>query len=151
MRQIVATTATQTLIATNRDKYSLIRDGVQVSFRNGKGERVKERLRVLDFTNPTENDFLCVRELWVRGDLYRRRADIVGFVNGLPLLFMELKTVGRDIRVAYEKNFKDYKDTVPHLFHHNAIVALANGVEAKIGSVTSRFEHFHEWKRLAEE
>jgi type I restriction enzyme, R subunit len=151
VRQIVATTAIQSLIATNRDKYNLIRDGVQVTFRNNKGERVKERLRVLDFTNPFNNDFLCVRELWVRGDLYRRRADIVGFVNGLPLLFMELKTVGRDIRVAYEKNFKDYKDTVPHLFHHNAIVALANGVEAKIGSVTSRFEHFHEWKRLAED
>ena len=151
VRQIVATTAMQSLIATNREKYNLIRDGVQVSFRNDKGERVKERLRVLDFINPANNDFLCVRELWVRGDLYRRRADIVGFVNGLPLLFMELKTVGRDIRVAYEKNFKDYKDTVPHLFHHNAIVALANGVEAKIGSVTSRFEHFHEWKRLAED
>lgn len=151
VRQITATTATQSLIATNRDKYSLIRDGVQVGFRNGKGERVKERLRVLDFNNPVNNDFLCVRELWVRGDLYRRRADIVGFVNGLPLLFMELKTVGRDIRAAYEKNYKDYRDTVPHLFHHNAIVALANGVEAKIGSVSSRFEHFHAWKRLAEE
>lgn len=151
VRQMVATTAMQSLIATNRDKYNLVRDGVQVAFRNEKGERVKERLRVLDFHNPINNDFLCVRELWVRGDLYRRRADIVGFVNGLPLLFMELKTVGRDIRVAYEKNFKDYKDTVPHLFHHNAVVALANGVEAKIGSVTSRFEHFHEWKRLAED
>ena len=151
VRQIVATTAMQTLIATNRDKYNLLRDGVQVSFRNDKGELVKERLRVMDFNTAINNEFLCVRELWVRGDLYRRRADIVGFVNGLPLLFMELKTVGRDIRVAYEKNFKDYKDTVPHLFHHNAIVALANGVEAKIGSVTSRFEHFHEWKRLAED
>ncbi len=151
VRQIAAVTATQSLLATNREKYNLIRDGVQVSFRNGKGERVKERLRVLDFADPRKNDFLCVREFWVRGDLYRRRADIVGFVNGLPLLFMELKTVGKDIRVAYEKNFKDYKDTVPHLFHHNAIVALANGVEAKIGSVTSRFEHFHEWKRLAED
>ncbi|MDD4456545.1 MAG: HsdR family type I site-specific deoxyribonuclease, partial [Syntrophotalea acetylenica] len=151
VRQITALTATQSLIATNREKYNLLRDGVQVAFRNGKGERVKERLRVLDFANPQQNDFLCVRELWVRGDLYRRRADIIGFVNGLPLLFMELKTVGRDIRVAFEKNFKDYKDTIPHLFHHNAIVALANGVEAKIGSVTSRFEHFHEWKRLAED
>jgi type I restriction enzyme, R subunit len=151
VRQIVATSAMQSLIATNREKYNLLRDGVQVAFRNAKGERVKERLRVLDFNDPTNNDFLCVRELWVRGDLYRRRADIVGFVNGLPLLFMELKTVGRDIRVAYEKNFNDYKDTVPHLFHHNAVVALANGVEAKVGSVTSRFEHFHEWKRLAED
>jgi type I restriction enzyme R subunit len=87
----------------------------------------------------------------VRGDLYRRRADIVGFVNGLPLLFMELKNVSRDIRAAYEQNFLDYKDTVPHLFHHNAFVVLANGVDAKLGSLTSRFEHFHEWKRLAED
>jgi len=151
VRQIVTTTATQSLIATNREKYTLLRDGVQVTFRNDKGERVRQRLRALDFTEPTNNDFLCVRELWVRGDLYRRRADIVGFVNGLPLLFMELKNVSKDIRAAYERNFKDYKDTVPHLFHHNALVVLANGVDAKLGSVTSRFEHFHEWKRLAEE
>jgi type I restriction enzyme R subunit len=151
VRQIVTTTATQTLLATNREKYGLIRDGVQVTFRNDKGERVRRRLRVFDFNEPTNNDFICVRELWVRGDLYRRRADIVGFVNGLPLLFMELKNVSKDIRAAYERNFKDYKDTVPHLFHHNAFVVLANGVEAKLGSVASRFEHFHEWKRLAEE
>jgi type I restriction enzyme R subunit len=92
-----------------------------------------------------------VRELWVRGDLYHRRPDIVGFVNGLPLLFMEFKNVSKGIRAAYEKNFKDYKDTVPHLFHHNALVVLANGVDAKLGSVTSRYEHFQEWKRLAED
>ncbi len=151
VRQIVTTTATQSLAATNREKYTLLRDGVQVTFRNDKGERVRQRLRVFDFAEPTNNDFLCVRELWVRGDLYRRRADIVGFVNGLPLLFMELKNVSKDIRAAYERNFKDYKDTIPHLFHHNALVVLANGVDAKLGSMTSRFEHFHEWKRLAED
>jgi len=116
-----------------------------------KGERVRRRLRVIDFDHPEENHLLCVRELWVRGDLYRRRADIVGFVNGLPLLFMELKNIHRDIRIAYERNLNDYKDTVPHLFHHNAFVVLANGVDARIGSVFSRFEHFQEWKRLAEE
>ncbi len=151
VRQIVATSAMQSMVATNREKYDLVRDGVQVTFRNDRGERVRQRLRVFDFAEPANNHFLCVRELWVRGDLYRRRADIVGFVNGLPLLFMELKNVHRDIRAAYEQNFKDYKDTVPHLFHHNAFVVLANGVDAKIGSVTSRFEHFHEWKRLAED
>ena len=151
VRQIVTTTATQSMMATNREKYGLIRDGVQVTFRNDKGERVRRRLRVFDFAEPENNHFLCVRELWVRGDLYRRRADIVGFVNGLPLLFMELKNISKDIRAAYEKNFKDYKDTVPHLFHHNAFVVLANGVDAKLGSVSSRFEYFHEWKRLAED
>lgn len=151
VRQIVVSATTQSLAAINREKYSLMRDGVQVTFRNDKGERIRERLRVFDFSDPLQNDFLCVRELWIRGDLYRRRADIVGFVNGVPLLFMELKNVNKDIRAAYEQNFKDYKDTVPHLFYHNALVVLANGVDAKLGSVTSRFEHFHEWKRLAED
>ncbi len=151
VRQMTGISVTQSLLAANREKYQLIRDGVPVTFHNEKGERERRRLRVIDFEHPEENHFLCVRELWVRGDLYRRRADIVGFVNGLPLLFMELKNIHRDIRLAYEQNLNDYKDTVPHLFHHNAFVVLANGVEAKIGSIFSRFEHFQEWKRLAEE
>ncbi|NLN59755.1 MAG: type I restriction endonuclease subunit R [Deltaproteobacteria bacterium] len=150
VRRIVTVSASQNMAATNCEKYELIKEGTQVTFRNTKGERVRQRLRIFDFDEPTNNHFLCVRELWVRGDLYRRRADIVGFVNGLPLLFMELKNVSKDIRAAYEQNFLDYKDTVPHLFHHNAFVVLANGVDAKLGSLTSRFEHFHEWKRLAE-
>jgi len=151
VRQIVSTSATQTMQATNREKHELIKTGVAVTFRNGKGELEKRRLRVIDFDNPQNNHFLCVREFWVRGDLYRRRADIVGFVNGLPFLFMELKNISKDIRAAYEKNLKDYLDTVPHLFHHNAVVVLANGSDAKLGTLTSRFEHFHEWKRLAED
>lgn len=151
VRQVVEYSAIQTMLATNREKYVLIKEGVQVSYRNEKGELKKERLRVFNFEDPKKNHFLCVREMWVRGDLYRRRADIIGFVNGIPLLFMELKNVSKDIRAAYEKNLADYKDTVSHLFHHNAFIVLANGVEAKIGSVSSRFEHFHEWKRLEEE
>jgi len=135
----------------HKEKYTLLKDGVQVAFRNERGDLVKRRLRIFDFDRPENNHFLCVRELWVRGDLYRRRADIVGFVNGIPLLFMELKKVSRDIRTAYEDNLADYKDTVPHLLHHNAFIVLANGVDAKLGSISSRFEHFHEWKRLAEE
>ena len=151
VRQIVEYSGIQTLLATNRDKYSLIKDGVQVSFRNEKGELKKERLRVFDFDEPTNNHFLAVRELWVRGDLYRRRADIIGFVNGIPLLFIECKNIHKDLHVAYNKNLADYKDTIPHVFNHNAIIMLGNGDKAKIGSISSRFEHFHEWKRLAEE
>lgn len=151
VRQIVEYSSIQSMLATNREKYALLKDGVQVSYRNEKGELKKHRLRVFNFEEPEKNHFLCVREMWVRGDLYRRRADIIGFVNGIPLLFMELKNVSKDIRAAYEKNLADYKDTVPHLFHHNAFIVLANGVDAKIGTVSSRFEHFHEWKRLHEE
>ena len=151
VRQLVASVASQTLVAANREKYALMRDGVQVGFRNDQGERMRERLRVFDFDEPTTNHFLCVRELWVRGDLYRRRADLVGFVNGLPLLFVECKNIHRDLKVAFEDNYSDYRDTIPDLFHHNAIVLFGNGEKAKIGSITSRWEHFHEWKRLAEE
>jgi len=151
VRQIVTSVATQTLLVTSREKYELIKDGVQVTFRDEKGERVRKRLRVLDFHNPEKNHFLCVRELWIRGDLYRRRADIVGFVNGLPLLFVECKNIHRSLRAAYDGNLSDYKDTIPHLFHHNAILMLGNGDKARIGSISSQWGHFHEWKRLAED
>ena len=151
IRQIVETSTAQTLLATNRDKYNLLKDGVQVTFTNAKGDREKCRLKIFDFENPNNNHFLAVRELWVKGDLYHCRADIVGFVNGIPLLFMELKNVDKHIRAAYEQNFSAYKDQIPHLFHHNAFIVLANGIDARIGSLSSRFEHFHEWKRLAEE
>ncbi len=150
LRQIVEAGVGQSPLALNREKYALLKDGVSVIFRNAQGERVKQRLRVFDFEQPDNNDFLAVRELWVRGDLYRRRADIVGFVNGVPLLFMELKNLHRDTRAAYEQNLKDYLDTVPHLFHHNAFLLLANGVDARIGALGGRYEHFHEWKRLEE-
>ena len=151
VRQITAEVASQTLVATNRENHDLMRDGVLVTFHNDKGERKRVRLRVFDFAHPKNNDFLCVRKLWVRGDLYRRRADIVGFVNGLPLLFIECKNIHRSLKNAFEQNFSDYKDTIPHLFHHNAIVMFGNGEEAKIGSITSQWDHFHDWKRLAEE
>ena len=153
VRQITAIVASQTMTATNREKYAQMRDGVQVIFRNDKGERVRQRLRlrVFDFDEPGNNHFLCVRELWVKGDLYRRRADIIGFVNGLPLLFIECKNLHKNLKTAFEQNFSDYRDTIPHLFHHNAIVMFGNGEQAKIGSITSRWEHFNEWKRLAEE
>lgn len=151
IRQIVEYNTVQSLLSMNRDKYALLKDGVVVSFRGAKGELLKKRLRLFDFDHPTNNHFLAVRELWIRGDLYRRRADIIGFINGIPLLFMELKNVHKDTRAAYEENFADYKDTVPHLFHHNAFIILANGIDAKIGSLSSRYEHFTEWKRLDED
>ncbi|MES9983564.1 MAG: type I restriction endonuclease subunit R [Candidatus Thiodiazotropha sp. 6PLUC6] len=151
LRQITEAPVTENTLQINFEQYERIKSGVLVQFRNAKGELEKKRLKVFDFENPENNHFLCVRELWVRGDIYRRRADIVGFVNGLPLMFIECKTIHKDIRQAYEQNLSDYKDTIPHLFHHNAFVILGNGVDAKIGSISSKFEHFNDWKRLAED
>ena len=151
VRQITAIDASKTIAANNKDKHDLILNGVGVTYPDPKGGRKKERLRVIDFDEPEKNDFLCVRELWIKGSLYRRRADIVGFVNGLPLLFIECKNVHKKLRAAFDGNYCDYKDAIPHLFHHNAIVMFGNGVKSKMGSVTSKWEHFNEWKRLAED
>lgn len=151
VRQIVETSVTQTSMATNREKYLLLKDGVQVTFRNDKDELKRQRLRVFDFKYPENNHFLCVRELWIQGDIYHKRPDIIGFVNGIPLLFIECKNVHKNLETAYNKNFADYKDTIPHIFHHNAFVMLANGIEASIGSITSKYIHFAAWKRLEED
>jgi type I restriction enzyme, R subunit len=69
VRRILTVSASQTLATTNREKCDRIKDGVQVTFRNAKGERVRDRVRVFDFDHPESNHFLCVRELWVRGNL----------------------------------------------------------------------------------
>jgi len=151
LRIVCEMPASTNIVAVNKEKYALHKNGVEVSFHNEKGERVKKRLRLFDFENYENNHFLLVREFWIKGDIYRRRADLVGFVNGIPLLFMEVKNVHKDIRAAYEQNLADYKDTVPHLFYHNAFVILGNGIDAKLGSISSKFEHFNDWKRLKEE
>jgi len=150
VRKILESSSSQSILNTNRARDQVLRNGVEVIFRNEKGERNKKRLRIFDFEIPENNHFLIVRELWIKGDIYRRRADIIGYVNGIPLIFMEVKNLHHDVKIAYEQNFSDYKDTVPHLFHHNAFVILGNGLEAKIGSISSKFEYFHDWKRLEE-
>lgn len=149
LRQITETFASQSLLKTNQEKYELLRDGVQVKFRQNNEPRV-EHLRVFDFDTPENNDFLCVREMWIRGYAHRRRADIIGFVNGLPLMFCELKRPDKDLRRAYAENLSDYKDTVPHLFHFNAFVLLGNGEEGRMGSISGEYEHFAEWLKLDE-
>ena len=150
LRQIVEVGAGLRGLAANREKYELLRDGVKVSYRKPDGTLEVRTLRVFDFDNAENNDFLAVRELWVKGELYRRRPDIIGFVNGIPLLFIECKNIHKNLRKAYDQNLKDYQDTIPHLFHHNAFLLLANGSEAKIGALGGKYEHFHNWKRLEE-
>ncbi|MBN8242368.1 type I restriction endonuclease subunit R [Nitratireductor aquimarinus] len=149
LRQITDVFGSQSLLRINQEKYALIRDGVQVKFRQN-GEQKVAHLRAFDFDTPENNDFLCVREMWIRGYGHRRRADIIGFVNGLPLMFCELKRPDKDLRRAYAENLSDYKDTVPHLFHFNAFVILGNGEEGRMGSISADYEHFAEWLKLDE-
>ncbi|MCC4211389.1 type I restriction endonuclease subunit R [Leeuwenhoekiella parthenopeia] len=151
--QISKAELSKTLIDINKDKYELLKRGIPVTYKNDKGELIREKkLKVFNFDNPTSNHFLAVQQLWVAGVSGRkRRADVVGFVNGIPLVFIELKAHHIPIRQAYEKNISDYKDVIPKLWHTNAFIVLSNGIESKVGSLTSKFVHYHEWKRIREE
>lgn len=143
--------STSSLLQVNEEKYFLIRDGIPVTVKKPNGQTKTKKAIVIDFKNPDSNYFLAIKELKIHGDLYRRRTDIVGFINGIPLLFVELKKNTVDVQNAYDDNYTDYLDTIPHLFYYNAFLMLSNGTEAKVGTLGSKFEFFHEWKRLAEE
>ena len=137
----------------NEEKHLLLRDGIPVTVRLPDGRHDLRRAMVFDFEHPEDpvrNHFLAIKELKIHGDLYRRRTDIVGFVNGIPLLFMEFKKNTVDVQNAYLDNYSDYRDTIPQLFYCNAFIILSNGEEARVGTLGSKYEFFHEWKRLTE-
>ena len=145
----------RSLIQHNREFYSFIRGGVPVEWRDATGEIRHAHAHVIDFRDAARNRFLAVRELKVQGvrvPHYNRRADLVCFVNGLPLVFIELKAVYRNIRAGFDDNLTDYlsEHSISHAFHHNAFLVVSNGDQARYGSITSTWEHFVEWKRNAE-
>jgi len=142
----------RSLIQHNREFYGFIRNGVPVEWRDAKGALHHALAKVIDFRDLGNNRFLAVRELKVQGvrvPHYNRRADLVCFVNGLPLVFIELKAVYRNVRAGFDDNLTDYlnEHSITHAFHHNAFLVVSNGDQARYGSITSRWEHFIEWKR----
>ncbi len=149
--QLTADRSLTTPAEANRQVYELLKEGVPVNYRDARHREVPVRVRVIDWNTPQNNDFLLVSQLWVTGSMYTRRADLVGFVNGLPLVFIELKAAHRALKNAFDGNLRDYKDTVPQLFWYNALIVLSNGVNSRVGSISAGWEHFHEWKKINSE
>jgi type I restriction enzyme, R subunit len=135
----------------NREVHRLLKNGVRVSFRGEDDEEKVETVRVIDWQIAANNDFLLAAQFKVSGDMYNRRPDLVGFVNGLPLILIELKATHRQLKHAFDDNLRDYKDTIPQLFWYNALIMLSNGRESKVGSITAGWEHFFEWKKISDE
>ena len=135
----------------NQEIHALLRDRVEVAVRQPDGTTLPEKLTVIDWENPDNNDFLLVSQLWVHSDLYHRRTDLIGFVNGIPLVFIELKAAHKNLKNAYDDNLRDYRDTIPQLFIPNGFLILSNGAETKVGTITSGWEFFSEWKKINSE
>lgn len=140
------------MAAANREIYSLIKNGIRIPVPDpgGDGETI-EVIRIIDWDHPEKNDFLICSQLWITGEMHTRRADLVGFVNGIPLLIFELKAAHRRLETAFTGNIRDYKDTIPQLFWPNALIILSNGSQSRVGSVTAGWEHYAEWKKIGSE
>ena len=136
----------------NREVYLLLKNGVKAKLPDpdGDGETV-ETVRLIDWDNPGNNDYLLVNQFWVTGEMYTRRADLVGFVNGIPLVLIELKASHARLETAYSGNLSDYKNAIPQLFWYNALIILSNGSRSRVGSMTASWEHFAEWKKINDE
>jgi type I restriction enzyme R subunit len=135
----------------NREVYGLLKGGVLVDVRADDGSRTKEFARIIDWRNPANNQFFLASEFWIAGDMYRRRCDLMGFVNGIPLLLVELKAVHKNLKNAFDDNLNDYRYAIPQLFVQNGLVMLSNGSATRIGSTFAPWEHFFEWKRINDE
>ena len=144
--------ASRSLLQHNQEFHEFIREGVPVSYKDANGRLREKKARVIDFEVVENNRFLAVRELKITGlraPSYNRRADLICFVNGLPLVFIELKAVYKNIRAGFDWNLSDYMEesVIGHAFHHNAFLIVSNGEKARYGSITTGWDHFAEWKR----
>ena len=140
------------LEAANREVYGLLKEGITVSVPDREhGGQKTERLRVVDWEHPTNNDFLLVSQFSVTGALYTCRPDLVGFVNGLPWVVIELKKPGVPARAAFVENLSHYKQQIPALFWSNALLIASNGTDSRVGSLTAYWERWVEWKRIERE
>jgi type I restriction enzyme R subunit len=153
IEQLTRDRSAMSAVQANRDIYYLIKNGVRLDL-SGLAKRKKDedsmaRVKVIDWENSQENDFFLASQFWMTDELGRRRADLIGFVNGLPLLFIELKRLR--IEDAFQNNLRDYKTAIPKLFWYNSFILLSNGSKARIGSITGEWDHFSEWKKINDE
>ena len=139
-----------TLIENNRAFHRLLVEGVDVEFRNKSDEIVHDKVWLIDFANPEANEFLAVNQFTVEEGHFNRRADVVVFINGIPLAVLELKNIADEsatLRKAFDQ-FQTYKAQIPSLFHANALLVISDGHQARLGTITSDWERFMTWRTV---
>jgi type I restriction enzyme R subunit len=138
------------LVAGNRAFHAMLRDGVQVEYRRANGSIAGDRARLLDFDNPDFNDWLAVNQFTVIEGQHNRRADLVIFVNGLPLGVIELKNAADENATIWTAwgQLQTYKNEIPSLFRFNEVLVVSDGLHARIGSLTANKEWFKVWRSV---
>jgi len=139
------------LINVNIEVYNYLRNGIQVSYDDANEKETFATVKIIDFNKPEKNDFLAVQQLWIKGELGFRRPDVILYINGLPLVLIELKNNNVSVKNAYLDNLTNYKSELPQLFWYNAVTILSNGKETRVGSFTAPWGHFGEWLRIEDE
>lgn len=140
-----------TIERANKEIYDYLKDGVNVSYTDDDWNEEIAKVKIIDLESPENNEFMLVSQMWITGELYTRRPDLIGFINGIPMIFIELKWAWKNLKDAYYKNIADYKDTIPQIFWYNAFLIISNGIDSKIWSISSGFEHFNDWKKITDE
>lgn len=138
------------IVDINYRLYNKLRNGIQITVRIN-GIESFDFIKLIDFDNPENNTFTAVSQMWILGRFYYHRPDILLFVNGMPLVFIELKNSIVKVQEAYNKNLKSYLDDVPNLFAFNQICVLSNGFETKLGAFNATYEFFFEWLKTDDE
>ena len=138
------------MVQTNYKLYQQIRNGIKIDVkRNGKPDF--DIVKLVDFDNPENNTFTAVSQMWIQGKVYYRRPDVLVFINGLPMVFIELKNSIVKVEEAYNKNLIDYRNDIPNLFAFNQICVLSNGLTTKLGAFNATYDYFFEWLKVNSE
>jgi len=142
-----------TLEARNRAFHRMLEDGVTVEYRRPDGSIAGAQARMVDFTEPDNNDWLAVNQFTISENKHTRRADVVLFVNGLPLVLAEIKNPADETATIWSafQQFQTYKAELPTLFTLNALLVISDGVEARVGTLTAGREWFKPWRTIAGE
>ncbi len=147
--QQVLNLETPVLLAANQVFHKRLVNGVKVEYQQD-GETRGDFVRLIDFAEVAANDWLAVNQFSIKGAKHTRRPDIVLFVNGLPLVLLELKNpvdLKADVWKAYDQ-IQTYKEQIPDVFQYNEILVISDGTEARLGSLSANVERFMAWRTI---
>jgi type I restriction enzyme, R subunit len=150
VREITRDRSSVNPVLANQKIYDLLKNGVKVQTQIENREETVI-VKVIDWKTPENNHFLLASQMWITSEIYKKRPDLIVFINGIPVVLFELKKFTVPVKNAYDENLQDYKSTIPQLFWYNQFVILSNGRESRIGTYTSPWEYFKEWKKINDE